>query len=60
VKISNGQWRTILGVLAAVCAYLLATDLHPDVVLPPVASLVLGAILVALAAIKVPEEGTGA
>lgn len=58
LTLSNGQWRTILAVVAAVCSFLLASDLHPQAVLPPWVSLVLGAIVVGCAAIKVPEGDT--
>lgn len=58
MTLSNGQWRTILGVIAAVCSFLLASDLHPEVILPPVVQLVLGATVVGLAVIKVPEGDT--
>jgi hypothetical protein len=47
-------WRTLWGAVAAVCSYALATNLHPDVVLAPVASFVLGGVLVALAVINPP------
>jgi len=43
------NWSWIAGILAAVLSFLLASDLHPDVVLGPVTQLVIGAALVALA-----------
>lgn len=55
--LTNGQLRTILAVVAAVASFSLASDLHPEVILPPVVQFGLGALLVGLAAIKVPEEG---
>jgi hypothetical protein len=56
MTLSNVQWRTLFAVVAAVCSFLLASDLHPQVILPPVVQLVLGAVLVALAAIRAPED----
>jgi len=53
---TNTQWRTLAGVAAAVASFLLASDLHPEVVLAPVIQLVLGAFLVGLAAVKFPED----
>jgi peptidoglycan/LPS O-acetylase OafA/YrhL len=44
------NWSLLAGIVAAVCSFLLASDLHPQVILGPVTQLVLGAILVALAA----------
>jgi len=44
------NWSWLAAIVAAVASFLLASDLHPQVVLGPVTQLVLGAILVALAA----------
>lgn len=44
------NWSLLSGVVAAVLTFLLASDLHPDVVLGPVTQVVLMAVLVALAA----------
>jgi hypothetical protein len=55
--IPQNAWRTIFGVAAALSSYALATNLHPDVVLWPVASFVLGGVLIALAVIN-PPGGT--
>jgi hypothetical protein len=49
---TNGRWRTLFGVLAAVVAYLL---IQTDVPLEPWAKVVLGALSVALAVIKAPD-----
>jgi hypothetical protein len=50
--ITTAQWRTIFAVVAGVVSFLLATDLHPDVVLGPIPSLILGCIMVAIAAMR--------
>jgi hypothetical protein len=44
------NWSLISGVIAAACSFLLASDLHPQVVLGPITQLVLGLVLVILAA----------
>lgn len=54
--LSNGQWRTIFGVVAAVASFALASDLHPEVILSPVVQFALGAILVSLAALQAPQD----
>ena len=51
-SLSTGQWQTILGIAAAVNAFLLASDMHPDVKFGPWVLLVLGALNVAFAVIK--------
>jgi hypothetical protein len=56
MHLTNTQWRTLMGVAAAVCSFALASDLHPDVVLSPIVQFALGAILVALAAIQAPQD----
>ena len=57
--LDRNAWRTIFAVIAALSSYGLATNLHPDVVLWPVASFVLGGILVALAVINPPGDSGG-
>lgn len=51
---SNGLIRTIVAVIVAVCSFLL---IQPEVVAIPVLAIVLGAINVGVAVIKVPEQG---
>ena len=58
MTLSNGQWRTLFGVVAAVASFALASDLHPAVILSPIVQFALGAILVALAAIQAPQNRT--
>lgn len=53
ISLSNIQWQTIFGAVAAVCAFLLA---QPDVALDPIVKVVLGAVIVALAVIN-PKRG---
>jgi len=48
--IQSFNWSWLAAIVAAVCSFLLASDLHPQVVIGPVPQLVLGAVLVALAA----------
>lgn len=55
MSLTNTQWRTIIGVAAAVVAFLLVQQ---DVVLSPVLKVALGAISVGLAVINVPDNGT--
>lgn len=50
---TNTRWRSLFGVAAAVVAYLL---IQTDVPLDPIAKVVLGALSVALAVIKAPED----
>lgn len=50
------QWRTLFGIVAAVCAFLLTQS---DVVMPPWAKLILGAISVAVAVARAPESAEG-
>jgi len=47
--ISENQIRVLLAAIAAVCAFLLV---QPDVVLPPWAKVIVGAIIVALAVLN--------
>ena len=49
------QWKTLFGAVAAVCTFLLA---QPDVTIPPIGKLVLGCILVALAVINPSQQAT--
>lgn len=56
MNLTNTQWRTLMGVVAAVASFALASDLHPEVVLSPIIQFALGAILVALAAIQAPQD----
>lgn len=51
---TDNMWRTLFGVVAAVCAFLLA---QPDVPLEPVAKVALGAIIVALSVVN-PSRGS--
>lgn len=46
---TDTQWKTIFGAVAAVCAFLLAQQ---DVTLLPVTKVALGAIIVALSVIN--------
>jgi len=50
---SNGKWRTLIGVATAVVAFLL---IQPDVALPPIVKVALGAIAVGLAVVNVPDN----
>ena len=47
--ISEAQVRVALAAIAAVCSFLLV---QPDVVIPPILKVVLGAVIVALAVIN--------
>jgi uncharacterized membrane-anchored protein len=47
--ITETQIRVVLAAIAAVCAFLLV---QPDVVLPPWAKVIVGAVIVALAVIN--------
>lgn len=49
MTVSENQARVAIAVAAAVVAYLLA---QPDVVLPPIAKVILGAVSVALAVVN--------
>jgi membrane protein YqaA with SNARE-associated domain len=49
LPISEAQARVALAAVAAVCAFLLV---QPDVAIPPILKVVLGAIIVALAVIN--------
>jgi hypothetical protein len=51
------QWQTILGMLAAVNGVLLAQELHPDVVFPPIVMLGLLCVNVALAFVRPSADG---
>lgn len=57
MTLSNGQWRTIIGVAVAVVSFLL---IQTEVQLDPLAKLILGCLNVGLAVINVPDGGTTA
>ena len=52
---TNNQWRTLFGAVAAISSYALTQS---DVVIPPLVKFALGAILVALAVIN-PQRADG-
>lgn len=52
---TDNQWKTVFAVVAAVCSFVLA---QPDVAVPPIAKVVLGAIIVALAVVN-PNRSDG-
>lgn len=49
------QWKTLFGAIAAVCSFLLV---QTDVVVPPVAKVILGCVLVALAVVNPSAQAT--
>lgn len=49
------QVKTIFAAVSAVCAFLLA---QPDVTIPPLLKVILGAVIVALAAINPASQAT--
>jgi len=54
--LTDTQWKTLLGAIAAVCAFLLAQQ---DVTIEPLGKVILGAIIVALAVVN-PNRGGSA
>lgn len=53
---TDAQWKTLFAAVSAVCAFLLA---QPDVAIPPIVKVALGAVIVALAVINPNRESIG-
>jgi hypothetical protein len=51
MQLTENQWKTLLGAVAAVCGFLLTQS---DVTVPPLLKVTLGAVIVALAVINPP------
>jgi hypothetical protein len=51
--VTTNQWRTLFGVIAAVCSFML---IQTDVALDPLVKLVIGAVSVGVAVIQAPQN----